>query len=546
MEKVTTVKLPTYFEDEGELNDSRFRKVKIYIAHTGENLNNSVFPKEVLEAMISSLANIPILGYIRETEDEEADFRGHERSITIGDDGVEIKFNTHAYGFVPADNNAHFEITGGKEWLVSDGYLWTRFGDAMNIFDEGNGSKGQSMEVANADGYKDDRGRMVFTSATFTGLCILGDDVPPAMIGSTISTVFSKASFKTMFEEMIAEFSAQKGELGMPAKKKAKDEATKPVESEAKEETKVEEKPSSEAPEKSEAKAEEKEATPASTEADKTEAPAAGDSEVEDHEEESCGTGKADDDKKKKNFADKSAMDKKEDDKAEGKKPEAEKEEEPKEDDESKDSEPEEPSEDDEEDNENDDKKKSEFTLALDAQKQKFMDAIYDKWFSNENVWPCSQQIYDDHGIVLNVDDGTFWDIQYSVNADDSIKVGEKTQVFEMFVTADEKAEIESSRAKIEGLQSQLDELTKFKKGVEMSAKKKALDEAREALSTDQVKSIQAKFEEMTPEEVEKEIAFAIYTTSKGSFKQKGGIKATNFKAKQDYGYGSANALFHN
>ena len=207
MIEVTTIKLPTHFEELESNTDSRFQKVKIYIAHTGENLNNSVFSKDVLENMIPSLSNIPILGLISENSNGESDFRGHEKTLDITDGKFKIKFNTHAYGFVPEDNNAHFEVTGGKEWLVTDGYLWTRFIDAIELFNDASGSKGQSMEVGNVEGYTDNRGRLVFTSAMFTGLCILGDDVPPAMTGSAISTVFSKEDFKSTFKEMLAEFS---------------------------------------------------------------------------------------------------------------------------------------------------------------------------------------------------------------------------------------------------------------------------------------------------------------------------------------------------
>ena len=123
MINVTTVKLPTHFEKTEELdNDSRFQKVKIYIANTGENLNNSVFSYDVLENMIPSLANIPILGYVGVNEDNEEDFRGHEKRLTLKDDKFKLSFATHAYGFIPEDNNAHFETTGGKEWLVTNGY----------------------------------------------------------------------------------------------------------------------------------------------------------------------------------------------------------------------------------------------------------------------------------------------------------------------------------------------------------------------------------------------------------------------------------------
>ena len=47
-----------------ESTDGRFQKVKVWIAHTGENLNNSYFEKETLESMVSTLPYIPIVGYI--------------------------------------------------------------------------------------------------------------------------------------------------------------------------------------------------------------------------------------------------------------------------------------------------------------------------------------------------------------------------------------------------------------------------------------------------------------------------------------------------
>ena len=144
MINVTTVKLPTYFQQvEEPKKDSRFQKVNIYIAHTGENLNNSIFPKETLEAMIPSLEYIPILGRIICNDDGEKDFDGHGKEISIDDGAINVSFKTFAYGFIPEDNNARFETVAGREWLVADGYLWTRFVDAISIFDDASGVKGQ-------------------------------------------------------------------------------------------------------------------------------------------------------------------------------------------------------------------------------------------------------------------------------------------------------------------------------------------------------------------------------------------------------------------
>lgn len=582
MINVTTVKLPTHFEKtEGLDNDSRFQKVKIYIAHTGENLNNSVFSYDVLENMIPSLANIPILGYVGVNEDNEEDFRGHEKRLTLKDDKFKLSFATHAYGFVPEDNNAHFEVTGGKEWLVTDGYLWTRFIDAIELFNDANGSKGQSMEVGDAEGYTDDRGRMVFTNARFTGLCILGDDVPPAMAGSTISTVFSKEDFKSTFEEMLAEFSAEKGEYALATKKKQKEEAaivkeedkkpassstasepgkatssatssaSKPAEKQTSDDKKESAKPaaklapsampsvtptdSSATPSGSSAATTEDKAAAAPGEHDETQAVS------DEHEDEATMSVEKDNDNGISLPKNESAFIKDEDDK------------------DNDDSEDDSAEDDDSKDKKKfargDGKKKHkvEFELSLSARELAFIDAVRSK-YGQQFHWIFLESTYEDYGIVQaekeEFGNAQYFRIEYSVNADDSIKLGDKTEVFPTYLTESEKTEVENNRAKVKNLQAQLAELKAFKSGIEMQAKEQSLKNAEEDLTADQIKEIKAQFEAKTPEEIEKEIAFALYTTHKkemttNQISSRGGVKAVNLNAKKDYGYGSANALFH-
>lgn len=577
MINVTTVKLPTHFEKtEGLDNDSRFQKVKIYIAHTGENLNNSVFSYDVLENMIPSLANIPILGYVGVNEDNEEDFRGHEKRLTLKDDKFKLSFATHAYGFVPEDNNAHFEVTGGKEWLVTDGYLWTRFIDAIELFNDANGSKGQSMEVGDAEGYTDDRGRMVFTNARFTGLCILGDDVPPAMAGSTISTVFSKEDFKSTFEEMLAEFSAEKGEYALATKKKQKEEAaivkeedkkpassstasepgkatssatssaSKPAEKQTSDDKKESAKPaaklapsampsvtptdSSATPSGSSAATTEDKAAAAPGEHDETQAVS------DEHEDEATMSVEKDNDNGISLPKNESAFIKDEDDK------------------DNDDSEDDSAEDDDSKDKKKfacgDGKKKHkvEFELSLSARELAFIDAVRSK-YGQQFHWIFLESTYEDYGIVQaekeEFGNAQYFRIEYSVNADDSIKLGDKTEVFPTYLT-----EVENNRAKVKDLQAQLAELKAFKSGIEMQAKEESLKNAEDDLTADQIKEIKAQFEAKTPEEIEKEIAFALYTTHKKEMtttptSSRGGVKAVNLNSKQDYGYGSANALFH-
>ena len=546
---VTTVNLPTHFEEIESSNDSRFQKVKIYIAHTGENLNKSIFSREVLENMIPSLSHIPILGLISEKGNGDKDFRGHEKNLSLEDGKFKIKFNTHAYGFVPEDNNAHFEITGGKEWLVTDGYLWTRFIDAIELFNDASGSKGQSMEVGDVEGYTDNRGRLVFTNAVFTGLCILGDDVPPAMTGSTVSTVFSKQDFKSSFEEMLAEFTAEKGEKALATKKKQNDEpavATTVTEPESSASTEPA-KPATPASSANTSSASKPAAEPAKAD-DKTKAsPASADSSTSDDKpstsepsaepasgESSDSTDENVEMSSKKDDKDTNFLNKNE---SAFKKSEQE----------------DEPDSDDAEDDKEDKNKFSQFELSLSDRERALSDAVRQRYEDDivvEGVWPVD--IFEDYGIFKFVnwsnDNRQLFRIAYSVNADDSIKLGDKTEIFSMYVTQEEKNKIEDNRAKLADLETKIAELTEYKNNIEMSKKEKALDEVKASLTAEQMKNIRGKFTEMSVEDVEREIAYAMYSANKQEFthSKRGGVRTTNFNAKQesDFGYGTADDLF--
>lgn len=570
MIEVTTIKLPTHFEELESNTDSRFQKVKIYIAHTGENLNNSVFSKDVLENMIPSLSNIPILGLISENSNGESDFRGHEKTLDITDGKFKIKFNTHAYGFVPEDNNAHFEVTGGKEWLVTDGYLWTRFIDAIELFNDASGSKGQSMEVGNVEGYTDNRGRLVFTSAMFTGLCILGDDVPPAMTGSTISTVFSKEDFKSTFKEMLAEFSAEKGEKALATKKKQENGATVVEEPKSDASTAAESKssavsetaksatPASSASTSSASKPAEMPASSASEDSSKASSATSTSTSTTDKaapanetgaEPSSVGSTEAQDDNAEmssdKDDKDGISLNKNESAYKKG--------------DANDDSEDDTEDGDDKKDKDKfacgsgKNKKKAQFELNLSDREYAVSQAVRNKFNAGGNTDIYPVEVFEGYGIFKSVnwssDDSKLYRIDYSVNADDSIKLGDKTEIFSMYVTQEEKNKIESDRNKLANLEAQIAELTEYKNSIEMSKKEKALNDVKTSLSAEQMKDIRGKFSEMSVEDVEKEIAYAIYSKNKNEFStpKRGGVPTTNFSAKKEseYGYGTADALFH-
>ena len=203
-----TLPMQTYeLMDDTRSLDDRFRKVKIFIAHTGENLNNTSFSLESLVHLAESLAHVPIVGCIKEGEESIYDFSGHEEKITITNDGIDFEYIGVPFGFIPEDHNAHIEIRDGKQWLVAEGFLWTKFNQSIDIFESNNGKKSQSMEIEDVLGYVDDEGVLHIEEAIFSALCILGNDVAPAMTGSTIEYFSTKHTFKDYVKEMALEFS---------------------------------------------------------------------------------------------------------------------------------------------------------------------------------------------------------------------------------------------------------------------------------------------------------------------------------------------------
>lgn len=203
--KKSALSFPVEFEKikDFETADDRFTKVKIWLMHLGENLNKSAFEKSVVDKAIPTLQYIPIMGFIELNEDNEKDFSDHRYVITKDEKGVRRKYMGTPYGVIKSsdDNNAHYEerlCEDGeiRTFLVTEGVIWNVLEDGAEIFHR-DLVKGQSMELyeKSIDGYEDEDGIFHFTEFSFRAACVLGDDVTPAMTGSTVEVQFALSDF---------------------------------------------------------------------------------------------------------------------------------------------------------------------------------------------------------------------------------------------------------------------------------------------------------------------------------------------------------------
>ena len=190
----------------------------IKVLYVGQNRNHSYITKEVATNMAKTLRGAPIVGYYKE---EKGDFADHGEKVIIDDEGIKFQCMTVPYGFVSPDAKVWFQTFNDiddfgneikREYLVTTGYLWTgQYEECKKALD----GRPHSMELDNdsleGKWSTDSSTGMDFfivNDATFSKLCILGDDVEPCFEGSSITspaTTFSKVdnNFKhTLFSMM--------------------------------------------------------------------------------------------------------------------------------------------------------------------------------------------------------------------------------------------------------------------------------------------------------------------------------------------------------
>jgi hypothetical protein len=188
------LKVPIEFEEleNYQVDDTRFIKLKIWLMHLGENLNNSFFTEEAVTNAIPTLANTPILTYI-----ENDDFSDHRQELEVKDGNIKISYKCNGIGVIPENNDAHFEEKScadgvTRTFLVCNGLIWRKWDDVDDILNRDK-SKKNSMELSE-DGYKGhytENGYFSFDEFKFFGTCLLGENVTPAMTGSCAEVQFS-------------------------------------------------------------------------------------------------------------------------------------------------------------------------------------------------------------------------------------------------------------------------------------------------------------------------------------------------------------------
>ena len=187
-------------------------KCQIKVCYVGDepNRNRSIITKEVAKQMANSLPGCPIVGFYNE---EKGDFEEHNRVIDISNGKFEIKDTTRPYGFVDLGAKVWFQkfLDDGmneREYMMTEGWLWTgQYPECRRILKNGNN---QSMELdedtINAHWSKDGNGEpkfFIINEAIISKLCTLGENNEPCFEGSNIGAPVIQFAFADGFKEQV-------------------------------------------------------------------------------------------------------------------------------------------------------------------------------------------------------------------------------------------------------------------------------------------------------------------------------------------------------
>lgn len=196
-------------------------KCEVKVFYLGHNRNHSYINIETATKMAKTLRGTPIVAaWVPKKED----FGDHGHVMHVEDGEISFSCKTMPYGFVPPEakvwyqnfvDTDEFNNQVERTYLMTEGYLWTgQFPELTSVIEEG---KPHSMELdeKTLDGYWAEDSKLgveffIINDATFSKLCILGDDVEPCFEGSAVTSPevsknFSMNDFNTTLFTMMNE-----------------------------------------------------------------------------------------------------------------------------------------------------------------------------------------------------------------------------------------------------------------------------------------------------------------------------------------------------
>lgn len=175
------------------------QQCEIKVFYLGHNRNGSYINRETALEMAKTLRGTPIVAAYNK---DKEDFGDHGHIMHIEDGEITFSVKTIPYGFVAPNAEVWFQNfkdtdefgnTVERTYLMTTGYLWSgQFEELTKVINEG---QPQSMELDSdsLQGHWATDNNLgvdffIINDATFSKLCILGDNVEPCYEGASVTS----------------------------------------------------------------------------------------------------------------------------------------------------------------------------------------------------------------------------------------------------------------------------------------------------------------------------------------------------------------------
>ena len=182
-------------------------KVKLKSCHTGKNRNKSGITDDVMNKYKHTFKGRPILGAIYKTDTGEYEFRAHDMEIVETDDGTDIEYIEQPIGVISQTDEPYLEYDKDedKNYLMVNGTIFSDYSRAAEILERRKTCK-CSVEIAVEElSYNCDEDYLSIDKFRFSGVTILGyeqdgvTEIQEGMKGSKITIDDFSVNKNSMF-----------------------------------------------------------------------------------------------------------------------------------------------------------------------------------------------------------------------------------------------------------------------------------------------------------------------------------------------------------
>ena len=188
-------------------NDDGLMKVKLKSCHTGKNRNRSGITDENMNKYKHTFKGRPILGAIYKTDTGEYEFRAHDMKIVENGDDTEIEYIEQPIGVISQTDEPYLEYDEDEEknYLMVNGTIFSDYSRAAEILERRKTCK-CSVEIAVEElSYNCDEDYLSIDKFRFSGVTILGyeqdgvTEIQEGMKGSKITIEDFSVNKNSMF-----------------------------------------------------------------------------------------------------------------------------------------------------------------------------------------------------------------------------------------------------------------------------------------------------------------------------------------------------------